>query len=266
MRPYLVIEKAVGETPLEALTRAKREHGIPEETSASYAGRLDPMASGKLLVLLGSECTRQSAYTGLDKEYQVEVVLDVGTDTGDVLGMPELLPQETKIDRSVMTRFLRSELGTHERAYPRFSSKTVGGKPLFLHTLEGTIDHITIPTHPETVHRIKMEKLSLISASELRERVLTKLARTPRSDDPRKALGADFRIGGILPAWEEQLCESNRTFTLVTLTITCGTGTYMRSLAERLGAVLATRACALSIHRTKIGRYGWPGVWWRLYR
>ena len=56
MKKFVTLEKAVGETPLSALERHRGEHpellGIP----MAYAGRLDPMASGKLLVLIGDEC------------------------------------------------------------------------------------------------------------------------------------------------------------------------------------------------------------------
>ena len=58
MKRFVVLEKKVGETPLACLLSYKKAHpelgGIP----ASYAGRLDPMASGKLLILLGEECKK----------------------------------------------------------------------------------------------------------------------------------------------------------------------------------------------------------------
>src|ERR1700690_1688517 len=52
MKRHVVIEKEIGETPLMALSRWKHAHPEYTEVSASYAGRLDPMARGKLLILL----------------------------------------------------------------------------------------------------------------------------------------------------------------------------------------------------------------------
>ena len=133
MRKRVLLDKRVGETPLQAIERWKEAHPRYAATGASYAGRLDPMASGKLLVLLGDECKRQQEYTKLDKVYDVEVLLDIGSDTGDVLGIVSSNDARTfPTGREVRAAFTE-ELGTHERPYPIYSSKTVDGKPLFLH-------------------------------------------------------------------------------------------------------------------------------------
>ena len=87
MKRFIVLEKKV-ETPLMAIQAWKKACPAYADVLASYAGRLDPMASGKLLILLGEECKRQRAYTDLDKAYEIEVLLDVGSDTGDALGVP----------------------------------------------------------------------------------------------------------------------------------------------------------------------------------
>ena len=49
MRRYVIVEKAVGETPLEATERYRVRANIDTGTPLAYAGRLDPMASGQLL-------------------------------------------------------------------------------------------------------------------------------------------------------------------------------------------------------------------------
>lgn len=265
---YAVIKKSVGQTPLEAVSLWKEESDIPGSLPVSYAGRLDPMAHGKLLVLIGDECKKQKLYTGLEKEYEVEVLLDIGTDTGDVLGIPSL--SSSHADTRRIQNALESELGTHLRAYPVFSSKTVNGKPLFLYALQNTLHTITIPEHPETFYRISLRSIETLSSAQLAERVADMLTLTPTSDEPSKALGADFRIGAIRPAWAELFKESaNRTFTVLKIRVVCGSGAYMRSLAGRIGTSLGSSGFALSIHRTRIGSYlqlpfGFGG-WTRTY-
>ena len=265
--PYLVLEKPVGKTPLEVVTSWKQEHGIPADFPVSYAGRLDPMASGKLLVLVGEECKRQKEYTGLDKEYVIEVLLGVGTDTGDVLGRPSLSNNSPTLSK--LTHILKDEVDTVDRPYPVFSSKTVAGKPLFMYALEGTLDSITIPTHSETIYRIKQLRSDTITTSVLESRVNELLSKAPTSDEPSKVLGADFRIKTIQPEWQDIFSEHpDHRFTVLTLRVTCGSGTYMRTLAERIGSSLGTYGAALSITRTRIGRYQtFPfGFWRREYR
>jgi tRNA U55 pseudouridine synthase TruB len=68
----IVIHKHIGETPLEALERFRRMQ-IEKETDLdskrnwqivpmTYAGRLDPMAEGELLILIGDECRNKEKY------------------------------------------------------------------------------------------------------------------------------------------------------------------------------------------------------------
>ncbi|MCA9363758.1 hypothetical protein KC727_00880, partial [Candidatus Kaiserbacteria bacterium] len=87
MQRYATIEKRIGETPLEAAERLRVTLGLSADIPLAYAGRLDPMASGKLLVLIGDECKKQEQYHTLDKEYTFEVLFGVRSDTADVLGI-----------------------------------------------------------------------------------------------------------------------------------------------------------------------------------
>lgn len=253
MRRRVVIEKEIGQTPLAAIEAWKQMHPAYAHLPASYAGRLDPMASGKLLVLFGDECKRQERYIGLDKEYEVEVLLDLATDTGDVLGMPAYTGERWQGD---MRAALSSVTGTHSVPYPAFSSKTVSGKPLFLYALEGTLDAIEIPVHDETVYRISLLETREVTKAELGEHIEALLAHAPRTDDPKKRLGEDFRQDAIRAAWQDTFAAmQDRSFTVLRLRVACASGTYMRTLAGRIGTELGSDALALSIHRTRIGRY-----------
>lgn len=254
--PYVLLEKRLGQTPLEAIDAWKKDHPAYAALPACYAGRLDPMAEGKLLVLLGEECKNQKQYHGLDKEYEIEVLLDLETDTGDVLGMPRAANKETVPTAAAITRALSAHTGSHVVPYPAFSSKTVSGKPLFLYALEGTLATIQIPTHAETVYALRLESCVSYTTQEIQARILSMLAHAPRSEEPSKALGADFRQDAIRAAWTKLLATSpNRSFAVLRLRVTCGSGTYMRTLAARIAASLKTQGLALSIRRTRIGRY-----------
>jgi tRNA pseudouridine55 synthase len=251
MRRKVILDKRIGETPLEAIGRWKRTHPRYTATLACYAGRLDPMASGKLLILLGKECKRQQEYTKLDKVYDIEILLDVGSDTGDVLGIVSASGVETHPAPKTIKEVLTSEVGSYERAYPVYSSKTVDGKPLFLHALEGTLAGIVIPTHTETIHRIRYRGLRSLSSARLKAHIASLLVCAPTSTEPSKALGADFRIAAVRESWEKVFVPE-RTYSILKLTVSCASGTYMRTLAERIGQTLGTKGLALSIRRTKI--------------
>lgn len=270
MKRFMVLDKRLGETPLMAIGAWKIQNPEYADVAACYAGRLDPMASGKLLILLGDECKRQRAYTDLDKEYEIEVLLDVESDTGDVLGIPEYAHKETFVDGRALEDALHHECGAHMRAYPAFSSKTVHGKPLFLHALLGTLPHGGMPEHIERIYRIQHYDSYAISNFELETRIAKLLDHVPRTDEPSKRLGEDFRVDTIRVHWELIFKTMHeRNFNVLRLKIVCASGTYMRSLAGRIGTSLGTKALALSIKRTKIGKYVplWGGIryWLRTY-
>jgi tRNA pseudouridine55 synthase len=255
-RLTVVIEKRAGETPLEALRAWQAAHPRYAGLPACYAGRLDPLASGKLLVLFGDECKRKERHTKLDKEYEIEVTLDLSTDTGDALGLPAYAERETHPDQASLRRALKAMCGTHQVPYPAFSSKTVGGKPLFQYALEGTLDTLAIPEHEETIYRIRHLRTQRLAKAALEERMLALLALAPRNAERSKALGADFRQDAVRTAWTSLFAQlPEKQFTVLTLRVTCGSGTYMRTLANRIGASLGTRGMALSIRRTRIGKF-----------
>lgn len=270
MKRFVVLDKKTGETPLVAIQTWKSSNLDYVDMPACYAGRLDPMASGKLLILLGDECKRQREYTNLDKEYEVEILLDIGSDTGDALGLVEYSDTETQSSLSAVKKALYKEIGNHIREYPIFSSKTVNGKPLFLYALEGKIESIKIPVHSEYIYKIKALNIQTVSLAELKERVVNFLNLVPTTTQPSKKLGEDFRIDSVRSSWEFIFNKTSvRKFTVIRVKVICGSGTYMRSLASRIGKSLGTKAFALSINRTKIGKYislfKDIGVWVRKY-
>lgn len=252
---HVLIHKHVGQTPLQAIEEWKSTNPEYQDIPATYAGRLDPMAEGLLIVLLGDECKKKEEYIGLDKEYEIEVLLGVGSDTGDVLGIVRKSTSlSAQLTETNIQTVLTKEIGTHSRPYPAFSSKTVNGKPLFLYALEGTLDSIQIPEHSETIHSIEYIGTMILESNDLRSRVESMLTLAPVSDEPSKILGADFRIDAVRNSWDVVFAEPG-AYTILTLRVNCGSGAYMRTLAERIGTSLGTNALALSIKRTQVGPY-----------
>ncbi len=252
--PYVTMEKYVGETPLVALERIRSEYSIPTNVPLAYAGRLDPMASGKLLVLIGDECKVQEKYHSFDKEYVVEILLGTTSDTGDVLGL--LASCKHKIlTQSEIQNTLATFVGTISLPYPHFSSKTVQGKPLHTWTLEGRLDEIEIPVKKSTVHKLCFNTLRTVSKQNILETVRAKIETIPPVTDMRKALGADFRRTDVRKSWDGFEKDALLTYQILTITCIASSGTYMRTLAELIGKKLGTCGLAYSIHRTKIGKY-----------
>lgn len=255
--PYATVEKSVGETPLDALKRFRHENELPETVKTAYAGRLDPMASGKLLLLIGDTCKRQQQFHTLDKEYEFSILFGLATDTHDVLGRITKIsvPNNIEGDLQKAIRSIQSE--THlELPYPIFSSKTVNGVPLHTWALREKLKEINIPVQTSTIYRIKLDKVYPLTGEETYHRATTKINSLPTVTEASKAEGADFRRQDVLADWQNFYDHHHSdTFIEAKLTATVSSGTYIRSLAHYLGQQCQTGAIASSIHRTKIGKY-----------
>ena len=260
LQKYVVLNKKVGETPLEC-AETWRATALPayQILPLSYAGRLDPMASGKLLVLIGNECKQQEKYHALDKEYKFSVLFGVASDTHDVLGRLTNAPLTPPTIKEADLRNVIEDLtGEITLPFPLFSAKTVKGKPLHMWTLENRLDEIQIPIQTSTVYRLKLDKIEQKTRATIYDDALNKINSIIKVTDPRKALGNDFRRVDVRADWQNWLQASNKAdvFTITHFTCTASSGTYMRSLAVEIGRKLGNSpSLAFSIHRTKIGKF-----------
>lgn len=270
MRKYAVIEKKLGETPLEALERWRAGSSLSPSIPLAYAGRLDPMATGKLLVLIGDECKHQEKYHNLDKEYEFEVLFGFSSDTYDVLGLADASSSGATPTADDIQKELHGLSGVHTFPYPHFSAKTVQGKPLHQWTLEGRLHEITIPEREMRVYTMEYLGMETVSAQELKKKIFANINSFPEVTDPKKALGKDFRRTEIRARWNELIPDASAdTFVIARARATVSSGTYIRSLSAHLGTVLNTKSLAFSIHRTRMGRF-LPflrtGMWIHTYR
>jgi len=213
MQKTLTLNKPLGKTPLEVLEEYKNKQPEYADIKMAYAGRLDPMAEGKLLVLVGEECKKRDKYLNLDKEYEFEVLLGVSSDTSDILGITDF-STITKPERvsvagldfwTRLDHVIKNLQGKQNFPYPAFSSKTVEGKPLFLWALENKLHEIQIPTKEAEVYSLRHIETTLIKSSDLHTQIQTKIDRITPVVVESKQLGQDFRRKEVLKTWENNL-------------------------------------------------------------
>lgn len=239
---YALIDKKVGETPLQALERFRATDPALAGVPMTYAGRLDPMASGQLLILIGDECKQREKYDGLDKTYEFEVLLGIGSDTGDILGIPSV-GKRLDISSHQIEEALHELVGMHRLPYPEYSSKMIARRKS-VHDLSDRTD-CRQETREMTVKKIEYLGNTMIYHSALLAQILDKLSRL---DVPNTN---DFRIDAIRERWKEVLAAP-ATYIIVRARATVGSGTYIRSLAPLSAQQLGTSGLAYSIHRIHI--------------
>ncbi len=249
----ILLNKKEGETPLFALESFRKKHGKKyQDIKMTYAGRLDPMASGLLLVLAGEEIKNKEKYLALEKEYEFEVLFGVSTDTYDILGKITSVARQglanlakKELEKEIKNN-LKSFLGESIQKYPMYSSKTVRGKPLFSYARAG--EEVGVPERHIFIKKLKLEKIKEINSKNLLKNVQKRI---------EKVVG-DFRQKEILKIWEKELLSLSKNknkLQIASFKIKCSSGTYVRGIAHSLGQKMGKGALAFSIKRTKIGKY-----------
>jgi len=261
MKKIILLNKKEGETPLEVLEGFRRKHTAYKNAKMTYAGRLDPLASGLLLVLAGDVTKEKEKYTGLPKEYKFSVLFGFATDTYDILGkVTSASPARVVLAEKELEKNIRENLkfftGKFLQKYPMYSSKTVAGKPLFEYARAGKA--VENPEHEVVVHSLKFLKLRKISAKKFLENIERRIGKVK----------GDFRQKEILKIWRKKLQPEqglpllkNNKFFVGDFYIKCGSGTYVRAVANDLGERLGVPALAFSIQRTKIGKWSKMFLW-----
>jgi tRNA pseudouridine(55) synthase len=246
LKNIIILHKKEGETPLEALKSFQNKN--PKYTgSMTYAGRLDPMASGVLVILAGEEIKNKDKYLDLEKEYDFSVLFGFSTDTYDILGKI-ISHKNINISKKDLEEKIKNTInkfiGSTTQDYPMYSSKTVNGKPLFSYAREKK--KVEIPRRKIFIKKLKLEKVKEINNKKLLENIQKRI----------KKVKGDFRQKEILKKWIKELSSTNRnSFLIADFKIKCSSGTYVRGLAHTMGEKIKIPALAFSIKRTRVGKF-----------
>ncbi|EKD33472.1 MAG: hypothetical protein ACD_76C00021G0001 [uncultured bacterium] len=238
---YINLYKPLCKTPLETVLRFKDTHPEYKETKLAYAGRLDPMAEGVLLIVPGENIM---GYLNEEKEYEATILFGLGTDTYDTLGV--LNEHSLKeLDEERVKKEINNMLGMNVLAYPDYSSVQVGGKPLLHWARRGMIDKVRVPKGEMEVKNIEIKEFRKVGATDLLDKVVK------RAD----AVRGDFRQKEIIDSWKKYLDGADQNFIAVDVKMVVSAGTYIRAIAHELGIRVGSCAILLNLKRTRLGEH-----------
>lgn len=245
MKKIIPVWKPVSWTPLKAVLEFKKN--IPElrNNVISYAGRLDPMAEGVLLLLVDDENKKRHEYEDLEKTYESEIILGISTDSHDGLGIIEKTDQK-KISKKEVEKSLETFLGKQKQKYPPYSSKAVKGKSLYWWARNRKLNEIKIPERSIEIYSINLLAYETIRLSDLVKNIIGKV----------KQIEGDFRQKEIIDNWKNFKKENkDNQFIKIKIIISASSGMYVRKIASDLGEKLGSPAFAFSIIRIKVGKF-----------
>ncbi len=147
---WLVLDKPVGMTSTQAVTRLKR---IYNAKKAGHAGTLDPLASGILPVAFGEATKTVPFVQDGEKSYLFTVRWGVETDTDDSDGK-SVRTSEERPRAEAIAAFLPQFVGDILQTPPQFSAIKIAGERAYDLAREG--EQVELKARPVTIHRLEI--------------------------------------------------------------------------------------------------------------
>ncbi len=154
MNGILLIDKPAGWTSFDVVAKVRgqirRETG-QKKPKVGHTGTLDPLATGLLVILVGSYCKRAQEFSKLDKKYEVTMKLGEASTTGDEEG------EKTKVSdkepsESALTAVLKEFTGNIMQTPPIYSAIKVDGQRAYALARQGK--EVKLEPRPAVIYGI----------------------------------------------------------------------------------------------------------------
>lgn len=141
----LLLDKKSGETSFASLYPVKR---FFKGSKVGHTGTLDKFASGLMVVLTGHATRLSPVFSGLDKEYEAEILFGKETTTLDPEG--EVVATGPIPERTALEAVLASFIGEQEQVPPIYSAIHIDGKRAYKSARNG--EEVEMPSRRITVY------------------------------------------------------------------------------------------------------------------
>lgn len=242
--------KNISETTYQATQRFKTENPEYANSKICFAGRLDPMAQGWLVFLLGDAVHLKDDFIKKDKVYRASVLIGVETDTDDVFGLIEKENlRSVNYDQTMTIIEQVARAGewyekTFEQKFSAFSSKHVEGMALFWWATQKRLHEIEIPTHEVSVYDFEVSSIPSICE---------KITWIQEMINRFKKIEGDFRNNEIITGWQKVLKDPKiENLYHLEVLISASSGMYVRQLVHDIGEEIGVSLTVVEITREQV--------------
>jgi tRNA pseudouridine55 synthase len=187
----LVIDKPSGMTSRDAVNLVSR--WFPRRTRIGHTGTLDPLATGVLVMCVGS-ATRLAEYVQrMKKIYEASILLGVSSDTDDADGNVQTVDVETPPTREQVAEELNSFVGRVSQVPPAYSAAKVTGRRAYDLARKG--EEVTLQAR-----EIEIEQIDIQSYDYPRLRIEVHCGKGTYIRAVARDLGDKLGCGGIISA------------------------------------------------------------------
>jgi tRNA pseudouridine55 synthase len=133
MQGFLNIDKPIGMTSHDVVAKIRRRARqlAGHDIKVGHAGTLDPLASGVLVVCLGSAARLSDQVMHTTKRYRATVHFGVTTETDDAEGAVTAAFPLHGVDDEAIRRALNRFIGEIDQIPPMYSAIKQGGRKLY---------------------------------------------------------------------------------------------------------------------------------------
>jgi tRNA pseudouridine(55) synthase len=234
--------KEAGHTMIQTMDKFKKDNQINLLLNkVCYCGRLDPMARGLVLLLVGDECKNMDKYLGYNKEYEFEIIFGLSSDTDDSMG--EILSSKYFDEKEVeyycdkIKEYIEPKKFTQN--FHKYSSKRVNGKPMWEHAQKKIC--IENPSHEVEIFNVEYSPIKTYDFNEWRHNVIDTINKIDKKND--------FRQESIIDMYGS--FEFSKIYALP-IKIKVSSGFYVRQLVADIKTHLNIDILTYDINRVSI--------------
>lgn len=150
----LIVDKEKDMTSRDVVNEISR---IFQTKKVGHTGTLDPLATGVLVLTIGKATKLNEIITATEKEYQVEAILGLKTDTLDITGKV-LKEENTHFSKEEIIDVLNSFLGSYDQEVPIYSAVKINGRKLYEYARNN--EKVDLPKRLVTIKQIHLDDLN----------------------------------------------------------------------------------------------------------
>ena len=152
----LIVDKEKGMTSRDVVNEVSK---IFKTKKIGHTGTLDPLATGVLVITINKATKLNEIITATYKEYQVEAILGIKTDTLDITGNV-LKKENTNFKKEEIKKILNSFVGSYNQEVPIYSAVKINGKKLYEYARNG--EEVVLPKRLVTIKYINLDDINYI--------------------------------------------------------------------------------------------------------
>lgn len=260
MDGILIIDKPAGPTSHDAVARVRR---ALKEKRVGHTGTLDPFATGVLVILVGRATRLAQFLNGAEKEYEAVIRFGYTTDTGDATGKqksnvqspkPKVQGQKEEV-QSLKSKVQGREADGLSLEADGLSQEAEGRSLKFDGLSPKSWTDVEVEAALKSLRGERLQEPPMYSAKKVQGQKLYEMARRGVEIERQPVPVTIHELEAVRVGGGELLSQNEDGTSDLCVRVVCSAGTYIRVLAEEVGAHLGTGAHLASLRRTRAGDF-----------